>query len=42
MILYFEKENKRFRASEKLSVSIDNELIHSLEAYLGKKSVEVI
>ena len=42
VILYFEKENKRFRASEKLSVSIDNELIHSLEAYLGKKSVEVI
>ncbi|MGI6108857.1 MAG: DNA polymerase III subunit alpha [Eubacteriaceae bacterium] len=42
VILYFERENKRFKAAEKLSVAINNDLIHGLEVYLGKNSVEVI
>ena len=30
MILYFEKENKRFKASSTLNVNITNELVNKL------------
>lgn len=42
VILYFEKENKRFKADQKLNVQLNDELIHRLEAVLGNDSVEVV
>lgn len=41
VILYFERENQRYKASEKLFVTINHQLIARLEEVLGSGRVEV-
>lgn len=42
VILYFEKEQKRFKANTRLNVEPTQKLLQRLEAILGKQSVEVL
>ncbi|MDK2936445.1 MAG: polymerase subunit alpha [Eubacteriaceae bacterium] len=41
VVLYFEKENKRFGANREMWIQLDDQLINELEIILGNQNVEV-
>lgn len=41
VVLYFEKENKRFGANREMWIHLDGQLINELEIILGDQNVEV-
>jgi hypothetical protein len=41
VVLYFEKENKRFGANREMWIHLDGQLISELEIILGDQNVEV-